>query len=82
VSHEEFRRKFSRTDESLHSTVSPQDIANMRCSLCSEAGARITGQALPVDAMFAIWSELQRTRGHVYGVTSRRGKAYFLCVPR
>ena len=49
VSHEEFRGKFLETT-SLHSTVSPQDIANMALFLCSEAGSRITGQALPVDA--------------------------------
>ncbi|HZE61648.1 MAG TPA: SDR family oxidoreductase [Burkholderiales bacterium] len=49
VSHEEFRRRFLETT-SLHSTVSPQDIANMALFLCSEAGSRITGQALPVDA--------------------------------
>jgi NAD(P)-dependent dehydrogenase (short-subunit alcohol dehydrogenase family) len=49
LSHEEFRSKFLETT-SLHSTVSPQDIANMALFLCSEAGSRITGQALPVDA--------------------------------
>ena len=49
VSHEEFRQKFLETT-SLHSTVSPQDIANMALFLCSDAGKRITGQALPVDA--------------------------------
>jgi len=49
VSHEEFRRKFLETT-SLHSTVSPQDIANMAFFLCSDAGRRITGQAIPVDA--------------------------------
>jgi NAD(P)-dependent dehydrogenase (short-subunit alcohol dehydrogenase family) len=49
VGHEEFRRRFLETT-SLHSTVSPQDIANMALFLCSEAGARITGQAIPVDA--------------------------------
>ena len=49
VSHVEFRSKFLETT-SLHSTVSPQDIANMALFLCSEAGSRITGQALPVDA--------------------------------
>jgi NAD(P)-dependent dehydrogenase (short-subunit alcohol dehydrogenase family) len=49
VSHEEFREKFLETT-SLHSTVSPQDIANMALFLCSDAGKRITGQALPVDA--------------------------------
>jgi len=49
VSHEEFRRKFLETT-SLRSTVSPQDIANMALFLASEAGSRITGQAIPVDA--------------------------------
>jgi len=49
VSHEEFRGKFLETT-SLRSTVSPQDIANMALFLCSEAGRRITGQAIPVDA--------------------------------
>jgi NAD(P)-dependent dehydrogenase (short-subunit alcohol dehydrogenase family) len=49
ISHEEFRRRFLETT-SLRSTVSAQDIANMAFFLCTEAGARITGQALPVDA--------------------------------
>jgi enoyl-[acyl-carrier-protein] reductase (NADH) len=49
VSHEEFRQKVLETT-SLRSTVSPQDIANMALFLCSDAGKRITGQALPVDA--------------------------------
>jgi NAD(P)-dependent dehydrogenase (short-subunit alcohol dehydrogenase family) len=49
VSHEAFREKFLETT-SLHSTVSPQDIANMAFFLASEAGSRITGQAIPVDA--------------------------------
>jgi NAD(P)-dependent dehydrogenase (short-subunit alcohol dehydrogenase family) len=49
VSHEAFRATFLETT-SLHSTVSPQDIASMALFLCSEAGARITGQAIPVDA--------------------------------
>src|SRR5438094_1889431 len=49
VAHDGFRRRFLETT-SLHSTVSPQDIANMALFLCSEAGSRITGQALPVDA--------------------------------
>jgi NAD(P)-dependent dehydrogenase (short-subunit alcohol dehydrogenase family) len=48
VSHETFREKFLETT-SLHSTVSPQDIANMALFLCTPAGARITGQALAVD---------------------------------
>jgi enoyl-[acyl-carrier-protein] reductase (NADH) len=34
----------------MHSTVSAQDIANMALFLCTGAGARITGQALAVDA--------------------------------
>lgn len=33
----------------LKTFVSPQDIANMILFLCSPAGARISGQALPVD---------------------------------
>src|SRR5690349_23434932 len=49
VSQEEFRRRFLETT-SLHSTVSSQDIANMVLFLCSEAGARITGQPISVDA--------------------------------
>src|SRR5437868_6583822 len=49
VSHDEFRRRFLETT-SLHSTVSAEDIANMVLFLCSPAGSRITGQALPVDA--------------------------------
>src|SRR5204862_3769459 len=40
VSHEEFRSKFLETT-SLHSTVTPQDIANMALFLCGEAGSRI-----------------------------------------
>jgi NAD(P)-dependent dehydrogenase (short-subunit alcohol dehydrogenase family) len=49
VSYEEFQRKFLDTT-SLHSTVSAQDIANMALFLCTPAGAKITGQALAVDA--------------------------------
>jgi NAD(P)-dependent dehydrogenase (short-subunit alcohol dehydrogenase family) len=49
VSFEQFRDKFLETT-SMRSTVSAQDIANMALFLCSEAGARITGQAIPVDA--------------------------------
>ena len=30
--------------------VSQQDIASMALFLCTEPGARITGQAIPVDA--------------------------------
>ena len=33
----------------LKTFISPQDIANMIVFLCSTAGARISGQALPVD---------------------------------
>ena len=49
VSHEEFRARLLATT-SLHSTVTQQDIANMALFLCTEPGARITGQAIPVDA--------------------------------
>ena len=49
VSHEEFRAKLLDTT-SLRSTVTQQDIANMALFLCTEPGARITGQAIPVDA--------------------------------
>ena len=49
VSYEDFERKFLETT-SMHSTVSPQDIANMALFLCTPAGAKITGQALAVDA--------------------------------
>jgi NAD(P)-dependent dehydrogenase (short-subunit alcohol dehydrogenase family) len=49
VSHEAFRESFLATT-SLHSTVTQQDIANMALFLCSAAGERITGQAIPVDA--------------------------------
>ena len=49
VSYEEFQSKFLETT-SLHSTVSAQVIANMALFLCTPAGAKITGQALAVDA--------------------------------
>jgi NAD(P)-dependent dehydrogenase (short-subunit alcohol dehydrogenase family) len=49
VSQDEFRRRFLETT-SLHSTVSAQDIANMVLFLASDAGARITGQPISVDA--------------------------------
>ena len=49
VSYEQFQRKFLETT-SMHSTVSAQDIANMALFLCTGAGAKITGQALAVDA--------------------------------
>src|SRR2546421_192823 len=49
VSHEAFREKFLETT-SLHSTVSAQDIANMALFVSTEAGARITGQPIAVDA--------------------------------
>src|SRR3954467_6714353 len=49
VSHDEFRRRFLETT-SLHSTVSAEDIANMVLFLASDAGARITGQPISVDA--------------------------------
>jgi NAD(P)-dependent dehydrogenase (short-subunit alcohol dehydrogenase family) len=49
VSYAEFQRKFLETT-SMHSTVSQQDIANMALFLCTPAGAKITGQALAVDA--------------------------------
>jgi NAD(P)-dependent dehydrogenase (short-subunit alcohol dehydrogenase family) len=44
-----FREKFLETT-SLRSTVTAQDIANMALFLCTDAGKRITGQALAVDA--------------------------------
>src|SRR3989440_10000850 len=49
VPHEELRRRFLETT-SLHSTVSAQDIANMALFVSTEAGARITGQPISVDA--------------------------------
>src|SRR5256885_2340560 len=49
VSDEVFREKFLETT-SLHSTVTQQDIANMVLFLCSDAGKRITGQPIAVDA--------------------------------
>jgi hypothetical protein len=33
----------------LKTFISPKDIANMILFLCSPAGARISGQALPID---------------------------------
>jgi NAD(P)-dependent dehydrogenase (short-subunit alcohol dehydrogenase family) len=47
--HEEFRKELLATT-SLHSTVTAQNIADMALFLCSAAGSRITGQAIPVDA--------------------------------
>ena len=47
--HEEFRKELLATT-SLHSTVTAQNIADMALFLCTEAGSRITGQAIPVDA--------------------------------
>jgi len=49
VSHEEFRKELLATT-SLHSTVTAQNIADMALFLCTDAGSRITGQAIPVDA--------------------------------
>ena len=49
VDHEEFRQKLLETT-SLRSTVSAQDIAAMALFLASDAGKRITGQAISVDA--------------------------------
>jgi NAD(P)-dependent dehydrogenase (short-subunit alcohol dehydrogenase family) len=49
VPHEEFRKQLLATT-SLHSTVTAQNIADMALFLCTEAGSRITGQAIPVDA--------------------------------
>lgn len=49
VSHEAFRKELLATT-SLQSTVSAQNIADMALFLCTEAGSRITGQAIPVDA--------------------------------
>jgi NAD(P)-dependent dehydrogenase (short-subunit alcohol dehydrogenase family) len=34
---------------SLHTFFSPQDIANMVLFLCSDAGRKISGQALAID---------------------------------
>jgi NAD(P)-dependent dehydrogenase (short-subunit alcohol dehydrogenase family) len=48
-SHEEFRKELLATT-SLHSTVTAQNIADMALFLCTAAGSRITGQAIPVDA--------------------------------
>jgi len=49
VSHEDFRKELLATT-SLHSTVTAQNIADMALFLCTAAGSRITGQAIPVDA--------------------------------
>ena len=49
VSHEQFRKELLATT-SLHSTVTAQNIADMALFLCTEAGSRMTGQAIPVDA--------------------------------
>jgi NAD(P)-dependent dehydrogenase (short-subunit alcohol dehydrogenase family) len=49
VDHEQFRQKLLETT-SLRSTVSAQDIAAMALFLASDAGKRITGQAISVDA--------------------------------
>jgi len=45
----EIRETYTR-NVSLRSFIEPEDIANMTLFLCSEAGARISGQALSVDA--------------------------------
>ena len=37
-------------DTALKTFVSPQDVADMILYLCSDAGRRISGQAIPVDA--------------------------------
>jgi NAD(P)-dependent dehydrogenase (short-subunit alcohol dehydrogenase family) len=37
-------------DTAMKIFVSPQDVASLTLYLCSEAGRRITGQAIPVDA--------------------------------
>jgi NAD(P)-dependent dehydrogenase (short-subunit alcohol dehydrogenase family) len=42
-------RKSTVRYTAMKSFVSPQDIANMILFLCSSAGARVSGQALPVD---------------------------------
>jgi NAD(P)-dependent dehydrogenase (short-subunit alcohol dehydrogenase family) len=47
--HEQFKAQMLATT-SLHSTVTAQNIADMALFLCTEAGSRITGQAIPVDA--------------------------------
>ena len=49
IGHEDFRKQLLSTT-SLHSAVSAQNIADMALFLCTEAGSRITGQAIPVDA--------------------------------
>jgi NAD(P)-dependent dehydrogenase (short-subunit alcohol dehydrogenase family) len=47
--HEQFKAQLLATT-SLHSTVTAQNIADMALFLCTAAGSRITGQAIPVDA--------------------------------
>jgi NAD(P)-dependent dehydrogenase (short-subunit alcohol dehydrogenase family) len=47
-SEEEVRKNTVRYT-AMKTFVSPQDIANMILFLCSSAGARVSGQALPVD---------------------------------
>jgi NAD(P)-dependent dehydrogenase (short-subunit alcohol dehydrogenase family) len=49
VPHEQMQAQLLATT-SLHSTVTAQNIADMALFLCTEAGSRITGQAIPVDA--------------------------------
>jgi NAD(P)-dependent dehydrogenase (short-subunit alcohol dehydrogenase family) len=49
VPHERFKAQLLATT-SLHSTVTAQNIADMALFLCTAAGSRITGQAIPVDA--------------------------------
>ena len=49
VPHEQFKAQLLATT-SLHSTVTAQNIADMALFLCTGAGSRITGQAIPVDA--------------------------------
>jgi NAD(P)-dependent dehydrogenase (short-subunit alcohol dehydrogenase family) len=46
---EELRAEAVR-DTALKAFVSPQDVADMILYLCSDAGRRISGQAIPVDA--------------------------------
>jgi NAD(P)-dependent dehydrogenase (short-subunit alcohol dehydrogenase family) len=46
---EELRAEAVR-DTALKTFVSPQDVADMILYLCSDAGRRISGQAIPVDA--------------------------------
>jgi NAD(P)-dependent dehydrogenase (short-subunit alcohol dehydrogenase family) len=42
-------RKYTVRYTAMKTFVSPQDIANMILFLCSSAGARVSGQAIPVD---------------------------------